>query len=70
MYGPPLGLSTLQDAARAVRVPIIGIGGVTAARARQVRLAGAYGVAVITAVLAADDVEAATSALLDAVTSP
>ena len=70
MYGPPLGLSTLQDAARAVRVPIIGIGGVTAARARHVRLAGGYGVAVITAVLAADDVEAATSALLDAVTSP
>ena len=70
MYGPPLGLSILQDAARAVRVPIIGIGGVTAARARHVRLAGGYGVAVITAVLAADDVEAATSALLDAVTSP
>lgn len=70
MYGPPLGLSTLQEAARAVRVPIIGIGGVTAARAREVRLAGGYGVAVITAVLAADDVEAATSALLDAVTSP
>lgn len=70
MYGPPLGLSAVQDAARAVRVPIIGIGGVTAARARHVRLAGGYGVAVITAVLAADDVEAATSALLDAVTSP
>ena len=68
-YGPPLGLSALEGAARAVRVPIVGIGGVTAARARDMRLAGAFGVAVVTAVLSADDVEGATRALLDAVTS-
>ena len=68
-YGPPLGLSALEGAARAVRVPIVGIGGVTAARARDMRLAGAFGVAVITAVLSADDVEGATRALLDAVAS-
>jgi thiamine-phosphate pyrophosphorylase len=68
-FGSPLGLSTLEDAARAVRLPIVGIGGVTAARARDMRAAGAFGVAVITAVLAADDVEAATHALLDAVTA-
>ncbi len=66
-YGPPLGLSQLEEAARVVRIPIIGIGGVTAARARDMRLAGAFGVAVITAVLGAGDVEAATKALLDAV---
>jgi thiamine-phosphate pyrophosphorylase len=69
MYGPPLGLSALEGAARAVRVPVVGIGGVTAARARDMRLAGAFGVAVVTAVLSADDVEGATGALLDAVTS-
>jgi thiamine-phosphate pyrophosphorylase len=69
MYGPPLGLAKVKEAARVVRVPIIGIGGVTAARAREIRLAGAFGVAVITAVLAADDVEAATHALFDAVTA-
>lgn len=68
-YGPPLGLSALEGAARAVRVPIVGIGGVTAARARDMRLAGAFGVAVVTAVLSADDVEVATRALLDAVAS-
>jgi thiamine-phosphate pyrophosphorylase len=66
-YGSPLGLSTLEDAVRTVRLPIIGIGGVTAARAQSMRAAGAFGVAVITAVLGADDVEAATHALLDAV---
>ena len=50
-------------------MPIVGIGGVTAARARDMRLAGAFGVAVVTAVLSADDVEVATRALLDAVAS-
>ena len=68
-FGSPLGLSTLEDAARAVRLPIVGIGGVTAARARDMRAAGAFGVAVITAVLAADDVQAAAQAMLDAVTA-
>ena len=69
LYGPPLGLAALEEAARAVRLPIIGIGGVTAARARDMCHAGAFGVAVITAVLGADDVEAATRTLLDVVTA-
>ena len=68
-YGPPLGLAKVEEAARAVRVPIVAIGGLTTARARDARRAGAFGVAVITAVLGAEDVEAATRALLDAVDS-
>ena len=70
MYGRPLGLSKMEEAVRAVRVPIVGIGGVTAARARDMRSAGAFGVAVIAAVLGADDAQAATRALLDAVACP
>ena len=68
MFGPPLGIHTLEKACRLVRIPIIGIGGVTTARAREMRRAGAFGVAVITAVLGAADVESATRELLDAVT--
>jgi thiamine-phosphate pyrophosphorylase len=68
MFGPPLGLHTLEKACTLVRIPIIGIGGVTAARAREMRHAGAFGAAVITAILGADDVESATRELLDAVT--
>ena len=68
MFGPPLGIHTLEKACRLVRIPIIGIGGVTAARAREMRQAGAFGVAVITAILGAEDVESATRELLDAVT--
>ena len=67
-FGPPLGIHTLEKACTLVRIPIIGIGGVTAARAREMRRAGAFGVAVITAILGADDVESATRELLDAVT--
>lgn len=69
MFGPPLGIHTLEKACRLVRIPIIGIGGVTAARAREMRHAGAFGAAVITAILGANDVESATRELLDAVTS-
>ena len=68
MFGPPLGIHTLEKACRLVRIPIIGIGGVTAARVREMRRAGAFGVAVITAVLGAADVESAARELLDAVT--
>ena len=64
-FGPPLGLSKLEEICRVVRVPIIGIGGITVDRARDVRRAGAFGVAVITAILGADDVKEATRALLD-----
>jgi thiamine-phosphate pyrophosphorylase len=68
MFGPPLGIHTLEKACRLVRIPIIGIGGVTVARAREMRRAGAFGVAVITAILGAADVDSATRELLDAVT--
>lgn len=67
-FGPPLGIRTLEKACRLVRIPIIGIGGVTAARAREMRQAGVFGAAVITAILGADDVESAARELLDAVT--
>jgi thiamine-phosphate pyrophosphorylase len=69
MFGPPLGIHTLEKACSLVRIPIIGIGGVTAARAREMRRAGAFGAAVITAILGANDVESATRELLDAVSA-
>lgn len=70
IYGAPLGVRTLEEACRVVRVPIIGIGGVTAARADEIRRAGAFGVAVVTAVLGAADVEHATRELLNTVSMP
>ena len=53
-YGPPQGLQKLADTARAVRIPLLAIGGVTPARVGEVRAAGAFGVAAISALLAAE----------------
>ncbi len=68
-FGPPLGLAALGSACRLVKIPLLGIGGITPARAREVRNAGAFGVAAIGAILGAQDCAAATRAMLDAVSS-
>src|SRR6184192_213374 len=60
------GEARLQEAVRAAAIPVLAIGGVTAARVPAVRAAGAAGVAVIRAILAAPDPGAATRALLGA----
>jgi len=63
--GPPLGPNGFAALARLAPagVPVIGIGGITAATAPLVMGAGAAGVAVIGAVLAASDPEAAAREL-------
>ncbi|RMH09436.1 MAG: thiamine phosphate synthase [Nitrospirae bacterium] len=49
-YGPPLGLAVLEEASRRCRIPLYAVGGVTPQRVKDVKQAGAYGVAVIRAV--------------------
>ena len=65
-YGAPLGLRPLKEAARRCRIPVLAIGGLTAARVAEVRRAGASGVAVLSAILSAPSVEPATRQLLAA----
>ena len=60
------GAARLGDAVRAAAIPVLAIGGVTAERVPAVRAAGAAGVAVIRAILAAPDPGAATRVLLAA----
>ncbi|MFC7074872.1 thiamine phosphate synthase [Haloarcula halophila] len=62
-----VGTDRLGEIAAAVDIPVVGIGGVTADNATEVVAAGADGVAVITAITGADDPEAATRALNEAV---
>jgi thiamine-phosphate pyrophosphorylase len=66
-FGAPLGLRILEATAAQARIPVFGIGGVSAERARAMRQAGAYGVAVISAILNARDPAASTRDLLAAV---
>ena len=60
----PLGLLGVAAVAGAVDVPVIAIGGVTAQRVPDLLVAGADGVAVVTAVSEATDPAAATRTLL------
>jgi thiamine-phosphate diphosphorylase len=62
--GDAIGLGRITEVASAVRIPVVGIGGIAAANAPAVVRAGAAGVAVISAVMRADDPEAAVRALL------
>jgi thiamine-phosphate diphosphorylase len=60
----PHGLERVREISAATRLPVVGIGGIDAANARQVLDAGAAGVAVISAVAAAPDPAAATRQLV------
>lgn len=68
-YGPPQGVNALARVVEAVGVPVFAIGGVTPDRVGEVRKAGAHGVAVISAILAAERPPEATKAFLEALGS-
>jgi thiamine-phosphate pyrophosphorylase len=61
--GEPLGIEALATIAAAVRIPVVAIGGITQENVARVFAAGASGAAVVSAVVAADDMAAAARAL-------
>jgi len=63
-YGEPVGLDALRVVRAAVNIPILAIGGVKQANLDQVLDAGADGIAVISAIISADDPMAASADLL------
>jgi thiamine-phosphate pyrophosphorylase len=60
---PPLGLKGLREIRKAVKLPLVGIGGLTRENSADVVRNGADGVAVVSAIVAADDPEAAAKEL-------
>lgn len=66
--GEPIGLGRIAEVAASVKIPVVGIGGIAVGNARAVVESGAAGVAVISAVMRADDPESATRELLRATT--
>jgi len=65
-YGAPQGLPALAHVAASVACPVIAVGGITPERVNAVLEAGAAGVAVITAILGAEQPADATKSFLDA----
>jgi thiamine-phosphate pyrophosphorylase len=63
-YGEPVGLDALRAVRAAVNVPILAIGGIKKANLDQVLAAGANGIAVISAIISADDPLVASQDLL------
>jgi thiamine-phosphate pyrophosphorylase len=65
-FGTPLGLDGLTQIVRTVSLPTFAIGGLTADRTPLVRRCGAAGIAVVAAILEADDPYTAATALRQA----
>jgi thiamine-phosphate pyrophosphorylase len=61
--GEPKGLLLLQQIRQKCQIPIIAIGGINQINAREVIQAGADGIAVISAIIAAEDIAAASREL-------
>ena len=61
--GEPLGLETFAAIVAAVRIPVVGIGGITVENAAAVIEAGSAGVAVVSSIMGAADPEAAAREL-------
>jgi thiamine-phosphate pyrophosphorylase len=64
---PTLGLEGLKAICQAVSLPVLAIGGITAASIPEIMASGAAGVAVISAIARADDPEQAARSLREAI---
>lgn len=65
-YGAPLGLQRLREAASALDIPVFAIGGIKTGDIKSVMEAGAYGAALISGILGADDIRREASLYVQA----
>jgi thiamine-phosphate pyrophosphorylase len=66
-FGPPVGLSILKELKNELNIPFYAIGGIKSGDIAQVMSAGASGVAVISAIMAAEDIKKASSKIIEAI---
>lgn len=69
-FGAPQGIERLRDACRAVRIPVLAIGGVTVENAHSCLAAGAAGVAAIRLFQETEDLSAVVKRLLEPQKNP
>jgi thiamine-phosphate pyrophosphorylase len=63
-YGKPIGVDTLGEVKSRVSVPVFAIGGIKLDRVKEVRDAGADGIAMISAILGSNDIKESTEEFL------
>ena len=63
-YGVPLGLACLAEAARRLSIPVFALGGVKMSSVHEVLSSGAHGIALISAIIAAQNPAVETESLL------
>ncbi|MEK7823056.1 MAG: thiamine phosphate synthase [Nitrospirota bacterium] len=56
-YGSPLGIDTLREISKKIKIPVFAIGGVKGSRIKDLKKAEAYGVAMISEVFRADNIQ-------------
>jgi thiamine-phosphate pyrophosphorylase len=64
VYGSPVGLELLAEAAAALSIPVFGLGGINASNILQVLAAGVHGIALISAVMAMEKPQNAAESIL------
>jgi thiamine-phosphate pyrophosphorylase len=61
----PIGIENLKKIIAGVTIPVVGIGGIGSENIREVKLAGAAGVSLISAILGSRDIEKASRSLIE-----
>ncbi len=69
-YGEPVGRLKLAETTKVLRIPVFALGGVNLSNAREVLTCGAHGIALISAVIAAEEPEVEATKLLSLLATP
>lgn len=64
-YGKPLGLNRLKSVCKEIEIPVFALGGVKSKNIDEVNKSGAYGAAMISEILCADDIKEKTRELIN-----
>jgi thiamine-phosphate pyrophosphorylase len=64
-YGDPLGIDPLREARERASIPLFGIGGIKPGNVKEVMNSGAFGVALISGILAEPDIKGAAERYLN-----
>ena len=66
-YGPPVGVDCIRNIKKDMHIPLYALGGVKNGNMRSIFGSGCDGVAMISAILGADDIKAAARKILDGI---